>query len=307
MESAIREFWQYAAEHIAEVDLGQLRQDLPLINQSAEDPMQYVFNLTPSGLIYLQLILKSRAICKDIHPMIGMQIIPMEDSDLLRLRVERPPELTPEEANKAKKCLLRIMINITADGNYEVFPIVEQFYNISKEFNLGDDILITKFVPAQEGENLMIPMSQVMLSSVMFQYRVHLIPGTTHDLDLVAVLDDNVAQAVIKTQDDVQQLRNGMFCALETLIGEYATATYIKRLTVIPALLHRRNFHNHEKDLQPMSNIARDLALLLPETKKCELCRIADTNTTLEKVEDLDIRAGLYCPYCAAVLRRLVR
>lgn len=310
MEAQIRDFWQYAAENITKIDMGELRKDLPFVNQAAEDPLSYVFKLSSSGIIYVQLINKARTICSDVHPMLGVQIIPLEQTDLLRNKAEKPEYLTDAEMERAKKCLLRIMINITADGNTAAFPVVETFYKISREFAISDDVLVTKYVPAQElnPDALIVHTQKAVLPPMVFQYRVHLLPNTAHDLDLVVTIDDGVAMQVITSQEDINSLRNGVFCMLEGLIGEYLTATYVKRLTVIPALLHRRHYPAMERDLRPLTEIVSDLAVLFPVEAKCLMCHVSEKNADLVDVnDDLDIQSGKYCTYCAAVLRRLVR
>lgn len=239
-----------------------------------------------------------------------------------------------------KMILLRFNLEITVSGNLAKFPLVEQVWQMHKQYEIPDNWTVVKFYsesPANPEDNIFIQFDKTMISVGSVKYvltKLKDLVSTSdsiktqdpiaknieiyHDIasvrsistvnldnlyDLIIILEDAFADT-LQTQDQIYQLRNSVMLWLESQIGEYHSAINIARLTIIP----EKGFIQLSPYQDPKNGcyLISELQEMTAHLDRCCLCELPSINTTVTKPAynpEYPYINGFHCEYCLRVLK----
>jgi hypothetical protein len=298
-------FWEYVSNNINSISIQDLKKDLQVIEEiSQEDTlMDYVFKLTPSGMVFAKIKCMLQKIDSRIVPLIGIHTIeiPNIDPQLMNYKIaeniteemKETTTMTEQEFVNAKKLFMRFHIVVSGSINYEAMIKIEKLFENAPLIESPDWIVIKYSPPTFE--KITIPFKNQLVKPEIFKFRLHSLPISPHHLDLIITVDDEFCIHMFKKQEDVDEIIQSILRLIESIMGEYFMTCNLKQFSLLPITEHNAKFPN--MTLQNLSELASSLEIMLPEYKKCKLCGLANHNTPIAK--------NLLCNYCNLVQVRL--
>lgn len=293
----ILELWRYVSENASKIDWNMLQRDVAIIRTySTIENLDAQHGLSDTGLIYKQIFLLFKKINPNISFTLKVGIVPITDLVVIQKIKDNT------QTNSQHQAMFRYEIILSADGNSDNFPLIEQIYEESKKFLAGNEILdnliVIKYYPQQPVPMFRITFKNVLLGPTVIKYRIQKIGN--EQLDIVFTVDDKIVKQHVTTQQDVYLLRNAFCVFLESLVGEFVVAAHIPRITALPETPHNITYPTEVQYLKPLMSIVQDLTIALPTLKKCEWCQLNENHVELKETGGKN-----YCPYCFGCAGRL--
>jgi hypothetical protein len=271
---AIEEFWECLIENLSN-DPNQDQQSINL-----DEPLLKLQIIDPS----LSFVIKP-------------QIINMRDYEFGNPLWEKYLE---------KMNVMRYCLEITASGDSNKFPLIEQIVSAGDAYQLPEDWTVTKFCSSIPSviQNALIPNkpgSLISLATIKF-----ILQKRDDDDYHLALFMDTEFVSSIKDQEEIDQFRNGVLIFLESVIGEYYTATAFKAITILPET-EITKFIQVYNTVEPRNGVylLHELSKF-NENNNCRLCAISEINTSLKdhgKLLEYPYITGFHCDACFTLLK----
>lgn len=279
MDQKIRELWNYISENLSKINWNILQKDIEIIKN-----YNNIENLNESECLYKQIYLLFKNINPDISFTLKNGCYLITDPEFI-----------------INQMMVRHEIILSVGENVNNFPLIEQIYNISKEYNILD-VIVIKYYPQQLNTMMILAFKNVLLEPSVIKYRIQKIG--MEQLDIVFTLNDDIIKKHIKSQSDISLLRNTFCIFLESLVSEFVVAIHIPKITILPETPHNITFPMEIKNLKPLTNITQDLQNLLPKFKKCEWCHLNENHSELLSIIKNE-KEKYFCLYCYSCLNQI--
>ena len=281
----MEEFWETLLEVLNEMDVNNTERD-PSQTQPETDILERVHDKLIAINPGLSFVVKPRIIC-------------MKDYDFGNPAYDKYLE---------KMMTVRYDFEITATGNTELFPLVDQIVSMADGYDVPDGWAVVRYCARVQGaeHNALIPNGPgTLISLSTMQY---ILQKNSDDTIHIALFLNADFVHNIKAQDDIDNLRNGVWLWLESLIGELQCATRVKAVTILPET-ELRNFMNVYNLVGSSKNgvyLIPELMDLFKSDSLCALCSIDSNHTTLTdhgSLLEYPYIKGSHCEYCFRLLK----
>jgi len=334
----INSFWTFVSENIQHIKPHDLANDIPTLKQIKsrnEDPKAHYLSLSVSTLVYIDLCERLSDIDPEIEVFVGTDFINFTNYDIHESVSSRIAE------HVHKIIVVRNYIEFTASGNIDKFLLLDVMKSTSGNYKIPDNWIVSIYKKRSDKylDHMLVPYRQMGIGTSTLKFALKPISEfdetvrkeiDVHDeipldqqFDLMIIVEDEFA-IKLKDQEAVIRLRNSFLLWLESIIGEYATAMNITRLTIIPEQGLTELVKRMGSDGAVLLGSLRNGVYLIQEltdrlnVSSCELCGVQKTHLDLKlykddgtfKFDDFKfahphIREGYYCNFCFGVLEKI--
>lgn len=255
MEFKIKTFWQYVSENIYDVNYNNINKNTSIYNQ-----ILFLYNkINPDIILYFNI--------NKIH--INNSITHMFNG------------------------LIRYELILSANGKIINFPLIEQIYQISKNYKFPDNWNIIKYYPRHISPIIEIKFKNMILNQNDINYAIR--EKENNKIEVIFTVSDKITNNYINSFFDVYSLQNECDKLLKYIVGEFILASYFSLTILTPETVYSIDYPN--ENFKQLKYIEYDLQKLLPKFNKCELCYLNENHS--------DFIEKKYCLYCYNYLYKL--
>lgn len=280
----IKKFWRFMSDNLHNVDMSSIT--LNKINGLDIEPE--VAKLR-SNKIFEEI--------KNLYWNIDESINLSVSSDIVELNEDISKKIIKNNSmsEKAKVVLLRYIIEIIA-AKKENINLINQIYEISRDYFLPDNVMIVKFITPR-AVKFEFEIGSIMFNDENVSYFFNVIKTDPIEIMPYIVVEEGSLKYLLSIENGIKTLTNNLRKYFILLIGEYAFFKYLKPMSIVDIKLYEIFPSMKDHIIKKISESFYNEFYSLIDVNHCSWCNLSSFHTI--------IRKNKLCPYCFDVSLRI--